>query len=153
MPDKRVINIANEKYEAPEILFQPFLCQSEQPGIHEMVYDSINTCPIDTRKSLYKNILLSGATTMFPGFASRIDLEIRKLYIEKNLKESADRKIKIDIDIIDSPRRKFSVFIGACVLSEVLKEDPNGQYWITKEEWDEAGAENIIFKKCQNIVL
>lgn len=42
LPDGRKIRISNEKFEAPEILFNPYLCQSEQSGIHEMVYDSIN---------------------------------------------------------------------------------------------------------------
>lgn len=42
LPDGRKIRISNEKYEAPEILFNPYLCQSEQCGIHEMVYESIN---------------------------------------------------------------------------------------------------------------
>ena len=42
LPDGRKIRISNEKFEAPEILFNPYLCQSEQCGIHEMVYNSIN---------------------------------------------------------------------------------------------------------------
>ena len=42
LPDGRKIRISNEKFEAPEILFQPHLIQNEMPGIHEMLYDSIN---------------------------------------------------------------------------------------------------------------
>ena len=42
LPDGRKIRISSEKFEAPEILFQPHLIQSEMPGIHEMLYDSIN---------------------------------------------------------------------------------------------------------------
>jgi actin-related protein 2 len=41
LPDGRKIRISNEKYEAPEILFNPYLIQNEMPGIHEMVYNSI----------------------------------------------------------------------------------------------------------------
>ena len=41
---------------------------------------------MDTRKELYANIVLSGASTMFPGFASRIEKEIRNSYIKNNLK-------------------------------------------------------------------
>ena len=153
LPDGRKIRISNEKFEATEILFNPFLVQSEQPGIHEIVYESINSSPIDVRKSLYKNIVLSGATTMFPGYVSRIEKEIRNLYKEKNLKLSGDKTIKIDINIIDSPRRKFSVFIGARVLAELYNKGGKGEeYWISKKEWDEVGKD-IILKKCQNILL
>ena len=88
---------------------------------------------------------------MFAGFASRIEKEIKKLYIDEGLKNTKDKNIKIPINIIDSPRRKYSVFIGACVLANIY----NGQetdYWITRQDWQECGAD-IIFKKCQNIIL
>ena len=42
LPDGRKIHISNEKFEAPEILFQPYLVQNEMPGVHEMLYNSIN---------------------------------------------------------------------------------------------------------------
>ena len=42
LPDGRKIRISNEKFEAPEILFQPSLIQNEMPGVHEMLYNSIN---------------------------------------------------------------------------------------------------------------
>ena len=42
LPDGRKIRISNEKFEAPEILFHPFLIKNESPGVHEMLFDSIN---------------------------------------------------------------------------------------------------------------
>ncbi len=100
---------------------------------------------MDTRKALYENIVLSGASTMFPGFASRIEKEIRNSYIKNNLKNSSDKTIKIKIGIVDSPRRKYSVFIGAAVLANIMAEDPNGEYWISKSDYDEIG-ENAVYK-------
>ena len=88
---------------------------------------------------------------MFPGYASRIDIELRKLYTENTLKLAKEKKIKIPIDIIDSPRRKYSVFIGATVLSNVYNVPANESYWISKKDWEESGP-NIILKKCQNIL-
>lgn len=86
---------------------------------------------------------------MFPGYASRLEKEVKKLYIDTNLKESKEKKIKLDITIIDSPRRKFSVFIGATVLAKIYNEQE--AYWISRADWDECGPD-IIFKKCQNIL-
>lgn len=42
LPDGRKIHISSEKFEAPEILFQPRLIQNEMPGVHEMLYNCIN---------------------------------------------------------------------------------------------------------------
>ena len=42
LPDGRKIRISCEKFEAPEILFQPNLVQNEMPGVHEMLYKCIN---------------------------------------------------------------------------------------------------------------
>ena len=42
---------------------------------------------MDTRKALYENIVLSGANTMFPGFSSRLENEVRNLYKERVLKD------------------------------------------------------------------
>lgn len=156
LPDGTKVRISNEKFEAPEILFQPHLIEVAGDGIHEQLFNSINKCPMDVRKSLYENIVLSGGSTMFPGFASRIENEIRKLYIKTNLSALPEdqREIKIKINILDSPRRKFSVFSGACVLGKAYNNDNEqcNAYWITKLDWDEVGPD-IILKKCANIML
>ncbi len=88
---------------------------------------------------------------MFPGYASRIEVEVKKLYVAKNLKLAKSKTIKIPMEVIDSPRRKYSVFIGATVLANIYNEK-QPEYWITKQDWDECGPD-IIFKKCQNIIL
>ena len=90
---------------------------------------------------------------MFAGYASRIEKETKSLYVEKGLKNVADKNIKISIKIIDSPRRKYSVFIGATVLANIYNTSSQGEeYWITKQDWEECGPD-IIFKKCQNVIL
>jgi actin-related protein 2 len=48
-------------------------------------------------------------------------------------------EIKIDINIIDPPRRRFNVFIGGGVLAKTMKDKPD--YWISREEYKEYGAE------------
>ena len=67
--------------------------------------------------------------------------------------EKTSKKNKV-ITIIDSARRKYSVFIGATVLANIYnKNELQGEeYWITKQDWDEVGPD-IIFKKCQNIII
>ncbi len=106
---------------------------------------------MDVRPELYKNIVLSGASTMFPGYASRIESELKAIYTEKNLKLAKTKTIKIPINIIDSPRRKYSVFIGATILANLSNTEQALDYWISKQDWEESGPK-IILKKCKNIL-
>jgi len=59
--------------------------------------------------------MISGGTSMFPGFPTRLQNDIKKLY-KKNIAE----QIKFDIEIIDPPRRKYNVFIGGGVLAKAM---------------------------------
>ena len=86
---------------------------------------------------------------MYPGYASRIEIELKKIYTENILKNVKNKSIKIPINIVDSPRRKYSVFSGAAILSKVTNDVED--YWISKKEWEECG-EKIIMKKCKNII-
>merc|ERR1712110_492264 len=67
LPDGQVITIGNERFRAPEALFQPSFLGMESCGIHETTYNSIMKCDVHIRKDLYANTVMSGGTTMYPG--------------------------------------------------------------------------------------
>jgi len=50
------------------------------------VFNTIQTADIDMRTELYKHIVLSGGSTMYPGLPSRLEREIKQLYVERVLK-------------------------------------------------------------------
>ena len=133
LPDGQVITIGNERFRAPESLFQPSFLGMESTGIHELNYNSIMKCDVDIRKDLYANTVLSGGTTMFPGIADRMQKEITAL---------APSTIKIKI--IAPPERKYSVWIGGSILTSLTTFQT---MWITKSEYDEAGP-SIVHRKC-----
>ena len=83
---------------------------------------------------------------MFPGFPSRLLKEIQNVYVEKPLKNVNNKTIKYHINIIDSPRRRYSTFIGATVLANTYNNAYREEYWISKRDWDEVGP-NIVLKK------
>lgn len=64
LPDGPCISIGNERFRCAEALFQPSFLGREAAGIHESVYNSIMKSPIDIRKDLYGNVILSGGCTM-----------------------------------------------------------------------------------------
>ena len=156
LPDGSRIRISNEKFEAPEILFNPYLIGKDVEGIQNLVYKSIINSPIDTRICLFNNITLSGGSTLFPGFVTRIENEIKSIYKEKNLKEDKEKNIKMNINVLDHPNRKYSVFIGAGIVGNYYNNTGNDNYWISRDEWFECednienNRESLIKRKCKN---
>lgn len=95
------------------------------------------------RSELYKHIVLSGGSTMYPGLPSRLEREIKQLYLERVLKNDIDKLTKFKIRIEDPPRRKDMVFIGGAVLAEVMKD--RDSFWMSKQEYEEEGL-NVLKK-------
>lgn len=91
LPDGRVIKVGGERFEAPEALFQPHLINIEGPGIAELAFNTIQAADIDIRPELYKHIVLSGGSTMYPGLPSRLEREIKQLYLERVLKNDTEK--------------------------------------------------------------
>jgi actin beta/gamma 1 len=133
LPDGQVITIGNERFRAPEALFQPSFLGMESTGVHQVAYDSIMKCDVDIRKDLYSNIVLSGGTTMYNGIADRITKEVTAL---------APPTMKIKV--IAPPERKYSVWIGGSILASLSTFQ---QMWISKAEYDESGP-SIVHRKC-----
>ncbi|KAI4146781.1 MAG: hypothetical protein LQ340_005818, partial [Diploschistes diacapsis] len=91
LPDGRVIRIGSERFEAPECLFQPHLVDVEQPGIAEFLFNTIQAADVDIRSSLYKAIVLSGGSSMYPGLPSRMEKELKQLWLTKVLGGNPER--------------------------------------------------------------
>lgn len=96
MPDGRVIKLGGERFEAPEALFQPHLINVEGQGIAELVFNTIQNADIDLRPDLYRHIVLSGGSTMYPGLPSRLEREIKQLHLERVLKGDV-QKLSVSI--------------------------------------------------------
>ncbi|KAL8989826.1 MAG: hypothetical protein Q9177_001370 [Variospora cf. flavescens] len=137
LPDGRVIRVGSERFEAPECLFQPHLVDVEQPGISEFLFNTIQGTDVDVRSSLYKAIVLSGGSSMYPGLPSRLEKELKQLWLTKVLGGNPERLNKFKVRIEDPPRRRHMVFLGGAVLANIMadKED----MWISKQEWQEQG--------------
>ncbi|KAF2169888.1 hypothetical protein M409DRAFT_20302 [Zasmidium cellare ATCC 36951] len=138
LPDGRVIRVGSERFEAPECLFQPHLVDVEQPGIAEFLFNTIQSADLDIRSSLYKAIVLSGGSSMYPGLPSRMEKEIKQLWLTKVLHGNPERLDKFKVRIEDPPRRRHMVFLGGAVLANIMSERDN--MWVSKQEWEEQGA-------------
>jgi len=133
LPDGNTVTVNQERFRAPEALFNPSLIGMESAGIAKLTFDSIVKCDIDIRKDLYQNIVLSGGTTMFTGIAERLKKDVAAL---------APAAVKVKI--VAPPERKYSVWIGGSILSSLSTFD---DMWIDKNEYDESGP-GIVHRKC-----
>jgi len=133
LPDGNVITVGPERFRAPEVLFKPNLVGMESKGIHRLTFDSIMKCDVDIRRDLYKNIVMSGGTTMFTGIPERLEKEMKALAPQG-----------MDIKVIAPPERKYSVWIGGSILASLSTFE---EMWVTKEEYDESGP-TIVHRKC-----
>jgi len=144
LPDGRVIRVGAERFEAPEVLFNPSFIGIEAKGMAEQLFATIQAADLDTRSEFYQHIVLSGGSSMYPGLPSRLEKDIKSLYLERVLKGDASRLKKFKLRIEDPPRRKHMVFLGGAYLAEIMKNKDN--FWITKKEYDEQGVGCL--KKC-----
>jgi len=144
LPDGRVIRVGAERFEAPEVLFQPSLLGLECKGMAEQLFLTIQQADIDTRVEFYQHIVLSGGSSMYPGLPSRLEKDLKDMYLEKVLKGDKARLKKFKLRIEDPPRRKHMVFLGGAYLAEIMKNKDT--FWITKKEYDEQGINCL--KKC-----
>ena len=46
-----------------------------------MLYETIQAAPVDVRTELYRHIVLSGGSSMYPGLPSRLEKEMKQLYL------------------------------------------------------------------------
>jgi len=145
LPDGRVIKIGAERFEAPECLFQPRLVDVDGHGMSEMIFNVIQECPLDTRKRFYQHIVLSGGTTMYPGLPSRLEKDIKGMYLKNILKGDKDRMKGFKLKVEDPPRRKHMVFLGGAVLADIMKTNP--QSWLTLDAFKEQGIERLLGTK------
>ncbi|CCC69345.1 hypothetical protein NCAS_0C03550 [Naumovozyma castellii] len=142
LPDGRTIKVGQERFEAPECLFQPGLVDVEQPGMGELLFDTVQSADVDVRSALYKAIVLSGGSSMYPGLPSRLEKELKQLWFTRVLRNDPTRLDKFKVRIEDPPRRKHMVFIGGAVLASIMADKDH--MWLSKQEWQESGAASMV---------
>ncbi|CAG8612262.1 7118_t:CDS:2, partial [Diversispora eburnea] len=145
-PDGYNTSFGPLRFNVPETLFSPqkFLSQSSLEGIdvssllgvHEMICNSVNSCDIDSQPHLLNNIILTGGTTLLPGFTDRVNYELSMM--------RPGSKIKIHAPG-NTIERKCSSWLGGSILASL---GTFHQLWISRKEYDDYGK-SIVEKKCE----
>ena len=58
----------------------------------EQLFLAIQGADMDLRSELYKHIVLSGGSTMYPGLPTRLENDIKKLYTDRVLNGDSSRQ-------------------------------------------------------------
>lgn len=133
LPDGNMIEIGNERILCPEVLFKPSMLGLETSGIHQTIYNSIKKCDKDLRKDFYKNIVLSGGSSMYPGLSNRFHKELSNLNTDYNR-----------VQILTHPDGNYSVWVGGSILASMSSFK---DMCITRKDYDETGP-SIVYRKC-----
>ena len=126
LPDGSKVHIGPEKYQCPELLFQPQFFQKDHYGLHEQTFKSIKRCDEDIEKDLFQNVVLCGGSSLF--------LKIRKKF-EKELQSLAPTGKTVKV--IAPPERKYSAWLGGAILSSM--KNFKSAMFVSKKEYNENG--------------
>ena len=123
-------DIGYERFLAPEVFFQPSLVSSTcNQSLPMILYDSVQASPIDYRRGLLSNVVLSGGSTLFPNFGARLEHDVGLLL--KSASSNATVKVNTNSDL-----QRYAVWHGASVLSQTPNFD---RFLITKSDYLERG--------------
>ena len=89
------------------MLFEPEAAGFEDLPLQDALYWAITKTDTDLRGKLFENIVLSGGSTLFKNFGTRLLNELLK--INKSVK----------MKIYASPDRKISCFVGGSILASL----------------------------------
>jgi actin-related protein 6 len=76
---EQIIRMNNERFAVPELLFNPSDIGIEQAGIAETIVNVVNECPEESRRWLYRNIVLVGGCAATKNFGERVERDVRVL--------------------------------------------------------------------------
>ncbi|CEF96625.1 Actin-related protein 3 (Arp3) [Ostreococcus tauri] len=142
--EKWSADVGYERFLAPEVFFNPEIYSSDYiTPLPELVHQAIASSPIDTRRNLYGNIVLSGGSTMFKGFGKRIKRDVKRLVDERiaaTTKGGTLTSKEVDVEVVTHNFQRTAVWFGGSVLASTP-----GFYssCVSKADYEEHGA-NIV---------
>ncbi|KAK9393890.1 actin-like [Crotalus adamanteus] len=133
LPDGQVITIGTERFRCPEGLFRVEHLGKIYGGVQDNLFCAVMKCDRDLRGTMFKNVVLAGGTSMFPGFAERLQPEVVALAAQNT-----------EVKIFAPSNRTCSAWIGGSLLASLSYFQ---HMCISKQEYEEFGPA-IVHRKC-----
>ena len=119
------VDVGYEAFLGPELFFNPEIYSSDfaQP-LPAVVDEAIMAAPIDTRRGLYRNIVLSGGSTMFRNFHRRLQQDIRDRVgarLDANLRKlrrpPTEAPAEVKVKVVSHAMQRHAVWFGGSMLA------------------------------------
>ncbi|XP_025831471.1 actin-related protein 3 [Agrilus planipennis] len=117
------VDVGYERFLGPEIFFHPEFANPDfTTPLSQIVDDVIQKCPIDVRRPLYNNIVLSGGSTMFKDFGRRLQRDIKRsvdlrLKLSESLGGGQIKPTPIDVKVVSHNLQRYAVWFGGSMLA------------------------------------
>ncbi|KAK3375912.1 actin family [Lasiosphaeria ovina] len=121
-----ILTLRNERFVVPEILFNPSDIGMRQPGLADIIMQSLSVLPIGIWPGLLANIVVVGGNSLIPNFIQRLQTEILK-----RVPDACIVRVACPADPI------ASTWIGA---ANFARHEHVERLAVTKQEYEEHGA-------------
>ncbi|KAK3682205.1 actin family [Podospora appendiculata] len=121
-----ILTLRSERFVVPELLFSPSDIGMRQPGLADLVMQSLAALPIGLWPSLLANIVVVGGNSLFEGFVQRLQTEIAQ-----RMPDSCTVRVVRPEDPITS------TWHGA---ANFARHEHAGKLAVTKQEYEEHGS-------------
>ncbi|KAI5296145.1 NuA4 histone acetyltransferase subunit [Ascosphaera acerosa] len=113
-----------------------FAKPTPEQTIPELLRAALNDVDVDIRPHLLNNVVVTGATTLIPGFNDRLNSELVAMFPSPRVRLYAPG---------NTTERKFSSWVGGSILASL---GTFHQMWISKKEYDDYGP-SIVDRRCK----
>jgi len=103
---QKTFKVDSSRFIATEGLFKPKRWGLDIKGLHQLVHEAVQGSPIDSRRTLYRNIYLAGGASLLPGLAERLEVDLSTLVAPT-----------IHTQVHISPWRYHAAYLGAQVVA------------------------------------
>ncbi|TYJ25331.1 hypothetical protein E1A91_A07G042600v1 [Gossypium mustelinum] len=123
---KNEFDLTNERFLVPEMIFQPADLGMNEAGLAECIVRAVNACHPYLHPVLYKSIILTGGSTLFPRFVERLEKDLRPLVPDD---------YQVNITTQEDP------ILGVWRGGSLLASSPDYELMrVTKAEYEELGS-------------
>ncbi|CAK7218273.1 Actin-related protein 6 [Sporothrix bragantina] len=125
-----VLVLRNERFTVPELLFNPADIGLQQPGLPDLVAQSVHALPVGLWPALLANVVVVGGCAELPGFVQRLQQEI-----QTRMPDDLVVRVTRPADPVTCTWRGAARFASLPQNAATVK-----QVCVTKQEYDEHGA-------------
>jgi actin-related protein 3 len=120
---KYTVDVGYERFLGPEMFFNPEIFSSDLlTPLPTVVDQCVQSTPIDVRRPLYKNIVLSGGSTMFKDFGKRLQRDVKRsvdarIKMSEQLSGGKMKAKALEVTVITHHMQRYAVWFGGSMLA------------------------------------